>query len=99
MPRCCSPPCTRRSVRLGVSLPHDYSTCLDARALEGVRLAYDRRYADGDLAPRDDDLLAVVDRALEEMRAAGAVIDEITTADPTAPGGGRPRAVRRRASR
>ena len=85
MPRCCSPPCTRRSARLGVSR-HDYSACLDAGALEGVRLAYDRRYADGELGPRDDDLLAVVDRALEEMRAAGAVIDEITTADPTTPG-------------
>ena len=85
MPRCCSPPCTSP---FGEARGHrqDYSTCLDARALEGVRLAYDRRYADGELAPRDDDLLAVVDRALEEMRAAGAVIDEITTADPTTPG-------------
>ena len=65
---------------------HDYSACLDPGALEGARLAYDRRYADGELGPRDDDLLAVVERALEEMRAAGAVIDEITTADPTTPG-------------
>ena len=75
------------AVRRGSGSPrHDYSACLDAGALEGVRLAYDRRYADGELGPRDDDLLAVVERALEEMRAAGAVIDEITTADPTTPG-------------
>jgi amidase len=71
---------------LGHRLPDDYSAGLDARALQGVRLAYDLRYADGALGPRDDDLLAVIDRALEQMRAAGAVIDEITTEDPTTPG-------------
>ena len=71
---------------LGHRLPDDYSAGLDARALQGVRLAYDLRYADGALGPRDDDLLAVIERALERMRGAGAVIDEITTEDPTTPG-------------
>ena len=68
----------------GLRLPHDYTKFLDPHALEGVRLAYDHRYVEGDFGPGDDDLLAVVDEALGQMRAAGAVIDDITTADPTA---------------
>ena len=66
-------------------LPHDYTACLNPKALKGARLAYDHRYVEGDFGPLDDELLAVVDAALDEMRKAGAVIDDVTTADPTAP--------------
>jgi amidase len=69
----------------GHRLPRDYTAFLDAGALKGVRLAYDHRYAEGDFGPGDDDLLAVVNEALDTMRAAGAVIDDITTTDPTTP--------------
>jgi amidase len=69
----------------GHRLPRDYTAFLDARALKGVRLAYDHRYVEGDLGPGDADLLAVVDQALSKMRAGGAVIDDITTTDPRTP--------------
>jgi amidase len=69
----------------GHRLPRDYTACLNPKALKGARLAYDHRYVEGDFGPLDDELLAVVDKALDEMRKAGAVIDDVTTTDPTVP--------------
>jgi amidase len=73
----------------GKRLPRDYRAFLyRRRALRGMRLAIDLRYTDGDFGV-DPDRRAVFDSAVDAMRGAGAVVDEVTTPDPTVPIDGR----------
>ncbi len=56
--------------------PADYTAALDATALSGARIGVVR-----DLFGSNADVIAVVERALEAMRAAGAEVVDVTIAD------------------
>lgn len=68
---------------MGRRVPETYTHALD-RGLRGVRLAYDRRYVDGFLGPGDDEQLAILDAAIAELRAHGAIVTDVTSRDPFA---------------
>ncbi len=70
---------------LGHAVPRTYTEFLDAGALAGARLAYDHRYVEGDFGPGDDEILAVVDGVLGELRDAGADVVDVVSIDPTLP--------------
>jgi amidase len=69
----------------GHRLPETYTEFLDAGALDGARLAYDRRYAEGPFGPLDDEELQLIDAALDELRRAGAEVVDVMSVDPTLP--------------
>lgn len=69
----------------GQTLPRTYTEFLDEDGLEGVRLAYDRRYVEGNFGPGNPELLAVIDVVFDAMRSAGAEIVDVTSVDPSAP--------------
>jgi amidase len=69
---------------MGHRVPETYTHALN-RGLRGVRLAYDRRYVDGPYGPGDDDQLAILDAAIAELRAHGAIVTDVTSADPIEP--------------
>ncbi len=74
---------------MGRRVPESYTRFLDGKGLQGARLAYDRRYVDGIFGPGDDEQLAILDAALDELRRHGARIGDVTTADPFEPVDGR----------
>ena len=69
----------------GHRLPHSYADHLDRHALRGARLAFDRRYVDGDYGPGDPEVLDLVGDALDELRRAGATVVDVTSVDPAQP--------------
>jgi amidase len=68
---------------MGHRVPETYTHALN-RGLRGVRLAYDRRYVDGPFGPGDDEQLAILDAAIAELRAHGAIVTDVTSRDPFA---------------
>ncbi len=72
----------------GQSLPADYTDFLNPAALSGARLAVDLRYVDGDLGASPA-RVAVFRSAVDAVRGAGAVVEELTSPDPLQPIDGR----------
>ena len=70
---------------MGHRVPRSYTDFLDEHALRGAKLAYDRRYVQGDFGPGDDTITAVLDEVVEQLRQHGAEIIDVESADPTAP--------------
>ena len=70
---------------LGRRMPDTYLRFLDRHALTGARLAYDHRYAEGDYGPGDEEVLALVEEALDRLRGAGATVTDVTSVDPAVP--------------
>jgi amidase len=70
---------------MGHRVPRSYTDFLDKHALHGAKLAYDRRYVQGDFGPGDDATTAVLDEVVEQLRQHGAEIIDVESADPTAP--------------
>jgi amidase len=66
-------------------VPRTYTEFLDDHGLHGARLAYDRRYVDGDFGPGDDTVLAVIDVVLDKLRSEGAEVVDVTSVDPLEP--------------
>ena len=69
----------------GHRLPRTYTNFIVRDGLVGARLAYDRRYTGPDYGPGDDEELAMIDEILARLRAAGAEVLDVETADPVAP--------------
>ncbi|MCU1362057.1 MAG: amidase [Ilumatobacteraceae bacterium] len=72
---------------MGHHVPHSYTEFLDARSLHGARLAYDRRYVQGDFGPGDDTVTAVLDQVVEQLRQHGADVVDVESVDPSAADG------------
>ena len=70
---------------MGHRVPRSYTNSLQKHSLRHVKLAYDRRYVQGDFGPGDDAVTAVLDQAVEQLRRHGAEIIDVESADPTAP--------------
>ena len=70
---------------MGHRVPRSYTNFLDKRALKGAKLAYDRRYVQGDFGPGDDTITAVLDEVVEQLRQHGAEVIDVESADPSAP--------------
>ena len=70
---------------MGHRVPRSYTDSLDQHALQGAKLAYDRRYVQGDFGPGDDAITAVLNEVVERLRHHGAEIIDVESADPTAP--------------
>ena len=66
-------------------VPRSYTHYLEVDGLVGANLAYDQRFVHGPYGPGDDDVLAVIDHALDRMRRAGATITSVTSVDPAKP--------------
>ena len=70
---------------MGQRVPDSYTNFLDPHALRGAKLAYDQRYVTGPYGPGDDEMLAIVDAALDRLRHHGATITNVTSVDPAEP--------------
>lgn len=69
---------------MGHRVPRSYTNFLDKHALHGVRLAYDRRYVQGDFGPGDDAITAALDEVVDKLRQHGADIVDVESEDPSA---------------
>jgi amidase len=65
-------------------LPRDYTAFVGTKRVDQLRLLIDLNYVGGDLGTSDD-VQAVFDDAVDQLRGAGATIDAVKLADPFEP--------------